>query len=289
MPFVKILKTSSYYSRYQTKFRRRREGKTDYFARKKLIAQDQTKYNSPKYRLVVRLTNTDVICQIVSATLSSDVVLTAAYAHELPNYGLKITGLKNYAAAYATGLLVARRALKKLNLDKLYVGQTEADGKHFIVEEEEERRPFYVILDVGLRATTTGARVFAAMKGAADGGLEIPHNVKRFPGYNSEKKKFDSRVLRKYIFGGNIAEYMEKLSKDDDAKYQKQFSKYIKAGVSSADVEGMWKAVHTAIRAKPEAVKAAPKPAYPLKKKSKTNLKQKNNRVKQVMASMARA
>jgi len=30
------------------------EGKTDYYARKRLITQDKTKYNSPKYRLVVR-------------------------------------------------------------------------------------------------------------------------------------------------------------------------------------------------------------------------------------------
>lgn len=38
--------------RFQTKFKRRREGKTDYYARKRLIIQDKDKYNSPKYRLV---------------------------------------------------------------------------------------------------------------------------------------------------------------------------------------------------------------------------------------------
>lgn len=38
---------------------------------------------------------------------------------ELPRYGLKV-GLTNYAAAYCTGLLLARRVLAKLGLDKHY-------------------------------------------------------------------------------------------------------------------------------------------------------------------------
>ena len=50
--------------------------------------------------------------------------MCAAYAHELPRYGLKV-GLTNYAAAYCTGLLMARRLLKKYNLDGIYAGQTE--------------------------------------------------------------------------------------------------------------------------------------------------------------------
>ena len=50
-------------------------------------------------------------------------------------------------------------------------------------------------LDVGLARTSTGAKVFAAMKGAADGGLDIPHSVKRFPGYDAEDKKLDSEVI----------------------------------------------------------------------------------------------
>lgn len=40
---------------------------------------------------------------------------------------------------------------------------------------EDESAPFRAFLDVGLVRTTTGARVFGAMKGAADGGLDIPH------------------------------------------------------------------------------------------------------------------
>merc|ERR1712137_756546 len=65
MGFVKVVKNKAYYKRYQVKYRRRREGKTDYQARRKLVAQDKNKYNSKKYRLVVRFTNKDIIAQIV--------------------------------------------------------------------------------------------------------------------------------------------------------------------------------------------------------------------------------
>ena len=46
--------------------------------------------------------------QIAYAKLEGDVIIAAAYAHELPRYGVKV-GLTNYAAAYCTGLLLARR------------------------------------------------------------------------------------------------------------------------------------------------------------------------------------
>lgn len=84
------------------------EGKTDYFARKRLTFQDKNKYNTPKYRMIVRFTNKDIICQIAHAKIEGDAILCAAYAHELPKYGVKV-GLTNYAAAYCTGLLAARR------------------------------------------------------------------------------------------------------------------------------------------------------------------------------------
>lgn len=127
--FVKVVKNKQYFKRYQVKFRRRRgeeyctrghcvcqkcfycifvEGKTDYYARKRLVTQDKNKYNSPKYRLVVRFTNKYVIAQIVSARIEGDATLVQASTKELPRYGVK-SGLKNYAACYCVGLLVARR------------------------------------------------------------------------------------------------------------------------------------------------------------------------------------
>ncbi|GFU12181.1 60S ribosomal protein L5 [Trichonephila clavipes] len=128
MGFVKIVKNKAYFKRFQVKFRRRREGKTDYYARVRLIIQDKNKYNTPKYRMIVRFTNKDVICQVAYARIEGDVIVSAAYSHELPRYGIKV-GLTNYAAAYATGLLLARRVLKKFNLDTIYKGVDEANGK----------------------------------------------------------------------------------------------------------------------------------------------------------------
>ena len=41
----------------QVKYKRRRQGKTDYRARLRLSAQNKNKYNTPKYRFVVRFSN----------------------------------------------------------------------------------------------------------------------------------------------------------------------------------------------------------------------------------------
>lgn len=291
MTFLRVVKSKAYFKRFQVKYKRRREGKTDYYARKRLVAQDKTKYNSPKYRLVVRFTNKDVIAQIIYATLHSDVVLSAAYAHELPRFGLKVTKCKDYAASYATGLLLARRVLTKLGLATQYVGQEKPDGAHYMVEETGEKRPMLVLLDVGLHCTSTGARVFGTMKGAADGGLEVPHNTRRFPGYNAETKKFDAAILRKYIFGGHVASYMKQLQESDPEKYKQQFAQYVKAGVKHDGVEAMWTAVHKAIRKDPSFVATkknnTTKPKGHLQKKK--NNAQRKNRVKQLLAAAEKA
>jgi len=254
MPFTKLVKNSPYFSRFQTKYKRRRAGKTDYYARKRLIAQAKNKYNAPKYRLVVRFTNRDIICQLVTAELSGDKVFCAAYSHELKRYGIQ-NGLTNWSAAYATGLLLARRALKKLDLDEAFTGVEEADGEYKLTEaaevDGEERRPFKCFLDVGLHRTSTGARVFGAMKGASDGGIFIPHNEKRFPGYDPESKELDADTLRKYIFGGHVAEYMETLADDDEERYKSQFTKYIENDVEADGLEELYTEAHAAIREDP--------------------------------------
>ena len=56
------------------------------------------------------------------------------------------------------------------------------------------------------------------MKGASDGGLYIPHNERRFPGFDPESKALDAEVLQKYIVGGHVAEYMESLEEEDDER-----------------------------------------------------------------------
>ena len=103
-----------------------------------------------------------------------------------------------------------------------YEGVTEPDGTLTLTEvadEEDAPRPFKAYLDVGLKRTSTGSRLFGAMKGASDGGIYIPHNEKRFPGYDVESKTLDAEVLKKYIFGGHVAEYMESLEEEDDERY----------------------------------------------------------------------
>jgi large subunit ribosomal protein L5e len=260
MPFVKVVKNKAYFKRYQVKFRRRREGRTDYFARKRLVIQDKNKYNTPKYRMIVRSSNTDVCCQIAYARLEGDIVICAAYSHELPRYGVKV-GLTNYAAAYCTGLLLARRVLQKFKLDTVYEGNSNVDGSMYAVEDNDDGPgAFRACLDVGLKRTSTGAKVFAAMKGAVDGGLDIPHSEKRFPGYDAESKELNADVHRGHIFGGHVADYMRHLIEEDEDSYKKQFSRYIKNGVTADGMEDMYKKCHAAIRKDPSAkAKAASK------------------------------
>jgi large subunit ribosomal protein L5e len=255
MVFQKVKKNSSYFRRFQVKFKRRREGKTDYYARKRLIIQDKNKYDAKKFRLIVRITNKDIVCQIAYAKLEGDQIICSAYSHELPRYGVKL-GLTNYAAAYCTGLLLARRLLSQEGLNELYPGQVEVKGEHYEPEEiEGERRPFKAFLDVGLARTTTGARIFGVMKGAVDGGLYVPHSETRFPGFDAESKELDAEVHRNHIFGSHVADYMRQLLDEDEDAYKRQFSRYIKEGITADDLEDVYTKAHAAIRANPAAVK----------------------------------
>ncbi|KAF1986806.1 hypothetical protein K402DRAFT_376732 [Aulographum hederae CBS 113979] len=254
MAFTKLVKNNAYYSRYQVKYKRRRAGKTDYYARKRLITQAKNKYNAPKYRLVVRFTNKDIICQIITSEITGDKVFCAAYAHELKAYGVT-HGLTNWAAAYCVGLLIARRALKKLELDETFPGVEEADGEYTLTEpaehDGEERRPFKCNLDVGLARTSTGARIFGAMKGASDGGLHIPHSENRFPGFDMETKELDAETLRKYIYAGHVAEYMETLADDDEERYKSQFQGYIDDDLEADGLEELYQDAHKQIKEDP--------------------------------------
>jgi large subunit ribosomal protein L5e len=263
MGFVKVVKNRGYFRRYQVKFKRRRQGKTDYYARKRLTVQDKNKYNTPKYRLIVRFTNKDVIAQIAYARIEGDVIVCAAYAHELPRYGIKL-GLTNYAAAYATGLLLARRHLKNLNLDSVYKGAEQVDGVDYNAEKEGDNpNPFTAVLDVGLARTSTGAKVFAVMKGVADGGIYVPHSETRFYGYDTESKEYNAEAHRDRIFGKHVSDYMKSLKDDDEDSYNRQFARFIKEGISSENIVDVYKKAHDAIRANPD------RPAKPEKKITK--------------------
>ncbi|KAL2491422.1 60S ribosomal protein L5-2 [Abeliophyllum distichum] len=205
MVFVKAQKSKAYFKRFQVKYKRRREEKTDYRARIRLINQDK---NNLMYR----------------ASFGSSV-------------------------------------LKKLEVDDEYEGNVEATGEDYSVEPaKSRRRPFRTLLDIGLVRTTIGNRVFGALKGALDGGLDIPHSDKRFVGFSKDSKQLDAEVHRKYIYGDHIAANMTTLMEDEPEKYRSHFSYYIKKGLEADGLEEMYKKVHAAIRADPTAKKSEKEP-----------------------------
>lgn len=61
-------------------------------------------------------------------------------------------------------------------------------------------------------------------------------STKRFPGYVSETKSFTPEVHKQHIFGQHVANYMRTLEEEDDEVFKKQFSQYIKHGISANDV-----------------------------------------------------
>mmetsp|Transcript_86921 Transcript_86921/g.210873 ORF Transcript_86921/g.210873 Transcript_86921/m.210873 type:complete len:315 (-) Transcript_86921:104-1048(-) len=256
MALVKLLKNPAFFKRYQVQRRRRREGKTDFKARRKMTQQDKNKYNYRKYRLIVRLTNRQCICQVAYATIRGDIIVAAATSKELTNFGVPC-GHKNYAACYCTGLLAARRVLKKFELDEKFKGKEEIDGEDYHVEDEEnEQRPFKCILDVGLRRTTVGARMWGALKGAVDGGLHVPHSTKNFPGYKPAEEKgaepeYDAEAHKEKIFGTHVKEYMEMMQEEDPTKYEAHFAKYIAEDIDAEKMEDMYTEAHEKIREDP--------------------------------------
>ena len=165
-------------STYRVPPRRRREGKTDYQARKALVL-------SGTPRLVPRSTVKNVVVQIIVAKPQGDEVLASAHSRELKKYGWKApTG--NVPAAYLTGLLCGLKAKAK--------GVTKA------------------VLDIGLVAPAKGSKVFAALSGVVDAGVDVPHDEKKIVKERSE--------------GKHIAVYGKSLS-DDSEVYSAKFSKYL--------------------------------------------------------------
>jgi large subunit ribosomal protein L18 len=129
------------------KYKRRMEGKTDYKARMFLL-----KSNLP--RIVIRKTNRYIIAQVVESKEARDTIKMGITSKELVKSGW--TGsFKNVPAAYATGLILGKKAIEN--------GIKKA------------------ILDEGIIRSTKGSRVYAFVKGAIDSGLDIPHNAKIFP------------------------------------------------------------------------------------------------------------
>ena len=171
---------------YKVAFRRRREGKTDYKARMNLVDYD-------KSRLVVRVSNAHATVQVIDYAPEGDITVASAVSKQLAQFGY-LGGTSNLSAFYLTAYLCAKRAL--------------AAG----VES--------AILDIGLKSPIKGSKVFAALKGALDAGLEIPHGDFIFPE--------DERIR-----GEHVANYAESLDAEEVAK---KFSKYFERGLNPVNL-----------------------------------------------------
>ena len=134
--------------RYRVPFRRRREGKTDYRIRLRLLRGD-------KPRAVVRVTNRRILVTVTTYDPLGDRVVASAESAELTSVGFPESNLRTTPAAYLTGYLAGVRA--------------KAAGTES------------AILDVGLRHPTPGGRLMGALKGLLDAGLEVPHGDQGLP------------------------------------------------------------------------------------------------------------
>ena len=133
--------------KFTVQFRRKREGKTNYKKRLKLLL-------SGKPRLVIRAFLKNISAQIIEYAPKGDKVIASAAGKELEAIGWKLNK-GNIPAAYLIGLLVGKKAVEK--------GVKEA------------------ILDAGLKNPTKGSRVYACLKGAIDSGLKVAHSEEIFP------------------------------------------------------------------------------------------------------------
>jgi len=186
-------------SHYNLPYRRRRAERTNYARRRRLVL-------SGLPRLVVRPANKHITVQLVEAQPTGDSVLASAHSSELKEYSWKGAG-GNVPAAYLTGTLAGYRAKVK--------GIETA------------------VLDVGTRPVSTGARMFAAMSGAVDSGLKIPHGSDVLP-------------TKERVRGEHIAGYAKILAQDANS-YQKHFSAYLKRKLKPEDVPSHFEEVREKI------------------------------------------
>jgi len=137
-----------------------------------------------------------VSVQLVKAEPAGDHVIVSAKSSELQALGWK-AACGNMPAAYLTGLLIGNRAKAK--------GVSNA------------------ILDIGLSARGPGSRIFAAAKGALDGGLAIPIDKKALPGEDR-------------IRGNHIVNYSKLISAQPET-YKKRFARYLKKNLRPEDLQ----------------------------------------------------
>ena len=132
------------------RFKRRRTAETDYQRRMRMLRGGMP-------RAVVRLSNTQVTCQLISYESSGDRVLasvtgkTLVDKHKWPSDASR----KSVPACYLAGMALGKSAIGS--------GHTGA------------------ILDIGLAASSRGNRAYAALRGMIEAGMEIPHSEDVLP------------------------------------------------------------------------------------------------------------
>ena len=148
----------------RTILRRRMEGRTDYGARMNLL-----KSNIP--RLVVRITNRYIIAQIVKSKEAQDTVVCTANSKELVDYGMPETfSMKNANYCYLTGILIGKKAKAKK------------------ISE--------AILDMGLKRSTKGSKIYAVVKGCADSGIGLKYSEELVPKISEDILKFKEKIMK---------------------------------------------------------------------------------------------
>ncbi len=210
---------------YKVKFRRRREGKTNYYRRKKLL-------QSKGSRLVIRKTNTRVIVQVIDAKVVGDTTIASAISSELSGFGWS-AGVANLPAAYLTGFLAGLRA--------------------------KARGVNTALMDVGLHPPIRGSKLYAALKGALDAGLEVPHEPEVLP---DDSRTFGEHIVQAYQYAtekkkdGHHFSVLGK-KKTNITTIPKQFDNTKKAmlEISTAELKKKKKAAKKAAPKKPEAKK----------------------------------
>jgi large subunit ribosomal protein L18 len=146
--------------RYKVPFRRRREGRTDFHQRLRLLI-------SKRPRIIVRTSLRHIRLQLVTPKPEGDFTWVHADSTELARYGYDgPTG--NTPAAYLSGLLFGYKAQ-----------QTEYNS---------------AILDIGLQESTKGSRIYASLKGIVDAGFDVPHDPVVFP----DDQRIRGDIIKEY-------------------------------------------------------------------------------------------
>ena len=169
-------------------FKRKREGRTYYKKRLRILL-------SNKFRFVVRKSLKNFHASVIEYNPKGDKVLFSVNAKALGKYGWKGDN-GNLPSAYLVGMIAGKKAIE--------LGVND------------------VVLDLGFNNSTKGSRLYAALAGAIDAGLKIPHNPEILP-------------TKDRISGEHVAKFAHSL-KSDKSRYEKQFRNYIKNGLAPEDI-----------------------------------------------------